>query len=311
MKVALIWPNASNPWPPTGWGAIEKYVWEYKNNLIELGFDAHLRYSNSGDLGSFDIIQSHTWNQSLILYERGLSYIFSFDDTHVIYFGNNSTLYKNNVDAIKKSDLTIVHSEYLVDYFNYDNIFYLRHGSNPNKFKFLNSIKYEHSLLCVGKTDQNDRKGFGIAIDSASKIGLPITVVGPNDDFFDKNNFNYNKLTILGNKNDDELLNIYNEHTIFLHPSKLETGHPNLTLIESIYCGTPVIGTCDVNIDGMLNMDLNSDDITNNIKYVIDNYNYYQNGCFKLKNSGYYDWYNITKDLVNLYYKYIKIKKNR
>jgi len=301
MKIALIWPNANAPWPPKGWGAIEKYVWEYKVNLEKIGHIAELRYSNSNDLSNFDIIQVHTWNQALNLYDRELPYFLSFDDSHVIYFGKESELYKNNIESIKKSKLSIMHSKFLLNYFNNKNLIYLRHGANPEVFKFLNIPHYEHKLLCVCKTDQDDRKGIKLSINIAKQMNLPITIVGPNNDFFKKNKFNYNKLTIIGNKDDDELVKIYNEHTIFIHLSKLETGHPNLTLIESIYCGTPVVGICDIDILGMKNTKLNENDIINDIKHVINNYNYYQNQCFKLKNNKKYDWLTITKDLVKIW----------
>lgn len=305
MKIALIWTNANISWPPKGWGAIEKYIWEYKINFEKLGNQVELRYSNSNDLNEFDIVQVHTWNQALNLYKRNIPYIFSFDDSHVIYFGKKSKIYENNLEAIKKSKLTIVHGEFLKDYFNEKNIEYLRHGANPNVFEFLNKKHYEHKLLCVGRTDQDDRKGLLLSIEIAKELNLPITIVGPNEDFFKNNNYNYDKLKLIGNKTDNELVNIYNEHTIFLHLSKLETGHPNLTIIESLYCGTPVVGTCDINISGMKKIKLLKNDIIEGIIDVIENYSKYQKDSLLLKKQGFYNWDNITKDLLNIYKKII------
>jgi len=301
MKISLIWPNANSPWPPKGWGAIEKYIWEYKINLEKLGHIVELRYSNSDDLYNFDIVQVHTWNQATNLKRRKIPYFFSFDDSHVMYFGKNSDLYRDNMEAIKGSILSIMHGEFLIDYFNENNLVYLKHGANPDVFKFLNIRHYEHKLLCVGKTDQNDRKGIILSIETAKEMNLPITIVGPNEEFFNENPPNYDKLTIIGNKNDEELVEIYNNHTIFLHPSKLETGHPNLTLTESIYCGTPVVGTCDVDILGMKKIKPNKENLINGIKDDIGNYSDYQNQCFELKNNKSYDWYTITKELINIY----------
>lgn len=306
MKIALIWPNYNIPWPPKGWGAIEKYIWEYKINFEKMGHDVELKYSNSLDLNEFDIVQSHSWNQSINLHKRKIPYIFSFDDTHVINYGKKTELYKNNLMAIKNSEFTIVHGEFLIEWFNEKNIIHLRHGANPDKFKFLNLSNKKHKLLCIGKTDQYDRKGFKIAIESARKLNFPITVVGPNEEFFENNNINYDKLSILGDKDDDELNKIYNEHTIFLHPSKLETGHPNLTLIESIYCGTPVVGTCNISILGMKKIKPNIEDLIKGIDNVINNYDEYQNLCLKLKRCEIYDWYSISSDLIDIYKKKIK-----
>jgi len=300
MRIALIWANANTPWPPKGWGAIEKYVWEYKTNLEKMGHIADLRYSND-DLLEYDIVQVHTWNQALNLKRRGIPYIYSFDDSHVIYYGKDSELYLNNSKAIEHSILSLMHGEFLLDYFDKGKMIYLEHGANPDTFRFLNIPHYEHKLLCVGKTDQDDRKGILLSIDVAKKLSLPITVVGPNEKFFSENNYDYDKLTIIGNKNDDELLKLYNEHTIFLHPSKLETGHPNLTLIESIYCGTPVVGTCNVDILGMRKIKPTKENLIEGIKDMIENYNDYQKQCFTLKDSKVYDWYSITEKLINIY----------
>lgn len=301
MKIALIWTNANLPYPPKGWGAIEKYVWEYKINFEKMGHNVEIRYSNSNDLYDFDIVQVHTWNQALNLSKRKIPYIFSFDDSYVVYFGKNSDIFKNNLSAIKKSELTIVHGNYLKNYFNEKNIIYLRHGANPYVFKFLNKVHYDHKLLFVARTDQDDRKGLSLSINAAKELNLPITVVGPNEHFFNENIFDYSKLNIIGNKTDEELVHIYNDHTIFLHPSKLETGHPNLTLIESIYCGIPVVGTCNIDILGMKRIEPNKESLLNGIMNVIENYSKYQRDTLILKNSNFYDWYNISKDLIEIY----------
>jgi glycosyltransferase involved in cell wall biosynthesis len=261
-------------------------------------------------------VQVHSWNQALNLKRRGIPYIYSFDDTHVVYFGKKSEIYKNNQSAVDGSVLSLMHGEFLLEFFdNREKLRYLRHGANPDIFRFLNKRKTEHKLLCVGMTHMNDRKNFLKSIEIAKKMNLPITIVGPNEKFFSENNVDYDKLTIIGNSNDNQLVDIYNDHTIFIHLSKLETGHPNLTLVESIYCGTPVVGTCDVHIDGMNRVkisDLDNDDvIIDKIQDVINDYSYYQKLCFDTKNSHYYDWDTISNDLVNnIYEEFIDIKKS-
>lgn len=307
MKIALIWTNANIKYPPKGWGAIEKYIWEYKINFEKLGHHVFIRYSNSNDLKEFDIVQVHTWNQALNLNKRNISYIFSFDDPNVIYYGKDSDVFKNNLRAIKNSRLSIVHGHYIKDYFNEENIVYLRHGANPYIFRFLDKNHYEHKLLFVARTDQDDRKGLSLSINTAKKLNLPITIVGPNEHFFKENIFNYSKLDIMGNKTDNELVEIYNNHTIFLHPSKLETGHPNLTLIESLYCGIPVVGTCYIEISGLKKIKPYEKFLIEGIEDVIENYSNYQKETFILKKSGFYDWFNISKDLIGIYK---KVKNN-
>lgn len=299
MKIALIWTNCNISYPPKGWGAIEKYIWEYKINLEKYGHTVDLKYSNDSSLTEYDIVQCHTWNQCVNLIKANIPYIYSFDDSHVIYYGKESELYKNNLIAMNGAICTIVHSQYLIEWFGINNMIYLRHGANPDIFKYLNIPQYEHKLLCIGKTDQNDRKGFGTAVEVAISKNLPITIVGPNEEFL--NDFKYEKLNIIGNSDDEELVQIYNDHTIFLHPSKLETGHPNLTLIESIYCGLPVVGVCNEDIDGLYQSDYDFKGVSDGIDTVMGDYDNYQLKCFKTYKNRYYDWYEITYDLVEIY----------
>lgn len=302
MKIALIWINYQTPIPQRGYGAIEKYTWQYYINLKLLGHDVVISTTtNDNNLKDFDIVQSHSWNQCLNLHENNIPYIFSFDDTHVIYYGKDSELYKNNLLAMKHSLLTIVHSKYLLNYFGLDNMVYLRHGADKNTFKCLKEKSEEHSLLTICKTDQDDRKNIKLSIDVAQKLNIPITVVGPNDNYFNNNKYDYEKLTIIGNTIDEDLVNLYNDNTIFIHPSKLETGHPNLTLIESIFCGTPVVGMCHEYVDGLYNIKPNFESVYDGVKTVINDYKYYRKRCLNNYKTEYYDWYNITKDLEKIY----------
>lgn len=307
MKVALI-EIGHIEIPPKGWGAIEKYMWNYKINMEKMGIVVDIKRFNDNNLEKYDIVQTHSFDQSLYLSNRGIKNIFSFDDTHAVYYGKNSDLFKKNLKAIKNSIVSILHSEYLIDFFGEKNVFYLRHGADPHIFNILNIPLREHKLLCVGKTHNNDRKGFGMAIEAAKELRLPITIVGPNEEFFNEN-IKYDKLNIIGNTEDNELVKIYNEHSIFLHPSSLETGHPNLTLIESIYSGTPVVGTCNVHIKGMKKIKPDKENILKGIKEVIGNYNLYRNECIECRMDHFYDWYNITKELVNIYENVLKNKR--
>ena len=309
-KIALLLISNNIPVPPKGWGAIEKYMWEYKINLEKLGYQVDLKWPNSPDLTEYDIVQVHTCNQALYLAEKNIPYIFSFDDTHVVVYGKNSPLYKKHIEAIQKSVLTIVHGEFLVDYFNEPNVVYLRHGANPDVFKNFYTPQQNHKLLCVGATHLNDRKGLLKAINVAKKMDLPLTIVGPNQEFFDKNPQNYDKLTLIGNTDDEGLTKLYNEHTIFLHPSNLETGHPNLTLVESLYCGTPVVGTCHKSLQGMRLIEPTEESLEKGIQDVISSYEDYVKGCIEFKESKKYDWFDISKDLLKYFEQSISMKSN-
>ena len=146
-----------------------------------------------------------------------------------ILYGEDSELYKQNILASEKALLTIVHGKFLLNHFK--NSTYLPHGVDTKKYISYNNNK-EHKLLCVAKDIPVGRKGFHLAIEAAMKLNLPITIAGPNKnkEFFDAypHFLKYEKLTILDNLLEDELIKVLNEHTIFLLPSSLETGVPNL-----------------------------------------------------------------------------------
>jgi hypothetical protein len=104
-----------------------------------------------------------------------------------------------------------------------------------------------------------DRKGFRYAIEAAKDFGLHITIAGPqnNEEFFKGHPdlLEYEKLTLkLTNPTDNETLELYQTHSIFMAPSFLEYGHPNLSILEAMSCGLPIIGTCNEQIPGMYRM---------------------------------------------------------
>jgi len=136
---------------------------------------------------------------------------------------------------------SFVPAKYLVDYFE-GVPEYFSHGVDTLYFSGPDTRPI-HKLLCVANNgyayDQSvDRKGFGIAIEAARRLGLPITIAGPsnNKNYFEKNPPTYDNLTILYDLSEEELLTVYRNHSIFLHPSQLEAGHPNLTLVEALSC---------------------------------------------------------------------------
>ena len=80
----------------------------------------------------------------------------------------------------------------------------------------------------------------------------------------------YDKLTKLFDLTEEQLINLYNEHSIFLHPSELEAGHPNLTLLEAMSCGLPVVGTFEEkSYDGMIVVERNVEQIKSAIQNIV------------------------------------------
>jgi autotransporter strand-loop-strand O-heptosyltransferase len=304
MKITNVTPGLI-PIPPNGWGAVEKIIWELHKNLLKLGHDSQIKYLDEVDKDS-DIVHIHVANLANIAHERGIPYYFTFHDHHAYLYGPESHVYKENLLAIQNAVKAFVPAKYLVDYF--DGIpEYFSHGVDTTYFVGSNE-KPIHKLLCVANNgytyDQSrDRKGFGLAIKAAQQLGLQITIAGPsnNKNYFEKNPPTYDKLTILYDLSEEELLKVYRDHTIFLHPSQLEAGHPNLTLVEALSCGLPVVGTMEPNnkLDGMKLIELETFSVVDGIRDVIEHYEEYKTSARKQAEQ--LDWYNRTKELVSIY----------
>lgn len=237
-----------------GWGAVEKITREYQSSLEKIGHQVDIRFINDVKAGEYDFVHVHMGNLALELGKRGIPYVFSLHDHHTEHYGKGSYCFRHNLEAMKASIFSITHAEHLLDYFNEtDKLFYLTHGVNTTFFTPAQEKPREHRLLMVANNGLAgdygiDRKGFRYGVEAAKALGLPITVVGTdaNQRFFDLNKdlLEYAGLTVVANNpSEDELLKIYHSSTIFIHPSMLEAGHPNLTLMEAASCCIPMAAT--------------------------------------------------------------------
>jgi len=304
MRIVNITPGLI-PIPPNGWGAVEKIIWELHNHLLKLGHDSQIKYLSEVTTDA-DIVHIHVANLANEAHTRGIPYYFTFHDHHAYLYGKDSPLYQENLKAIKNAVKAFVPAKYLVDYFE-GVPEYFSHGVDTLYFSGPDTHP-THRLLCVANNgyayDQaTDRKGFGIAIEVAQRLGLPITIAGPsnNKNYFEKNPPTYDKLTILYDLSEEELLTVYRNHSIFLHPSQLEAGHPNLTLVEALSCGLPVVGTFEPNnkLDGMEVVEPTVDSVLQGVLNVIENYETYKVSARAQAEQ--LDWYNRTKELVSIY----------
>jgi autotransporter strand-loop-strand O-heptosyltransferase len=310
--------------PPKSWGAIEKVIWNYKLELEKLGHTVDVVFPwelyENGKL-KYDIVHFHVANQSIDTWnDSNLPYVFSIHDHHVVRYGKSSSLYANNLIAMKKSVASITYAEMLVDYFDTtDKLFYIPHGVDTSIYRDYGIKHKDHKLLCVANNgyadDQSyDRKGFRFAIEAARELDLPLTIVGPNnnENFFNVNKdlLEYKKLSFIKNPNEKELIDIYNDHTIFLHPSELEAGHPNLTLLESLSCGVPIVGTFSGKspLPGLLKCIRNSNDVKNKIQIVIDDYDNYKK--MALETAEKYSWTKVVKKLNDFYTYVVSVQDN-
>ena len=280
-KIIQVTPGVM-PIPSTGWGAVGKIIWEYKKQLDFVGYETSIEYADDVNNIPGQIVHVHMANLANILHKRGIEYTFSLHDHHTEHFGKDPECYKENYEAIKNSKLTFVHSPHLIEYFdNMSNIVYLQHGANIKNYPFIDRRpEGNYRLLMMannglGGDPLNDRKGFLLGIEAAKRLDLNITIMcpGTNKQFFEHHlKQSYNKLEILYDLNHDEVSQQMTKHDIFLNPSSIEAGHPNLTVTEALVSGMPVVGTSYVELPGLVICERNLDSLFNGILFCIETY---------------------------------------
>jgi len=296
-----------------GWGATELITDEYAKNLRKLGHEVDVKYLNEVQRDYYDIVHIHVANLCIEAAKRKIPYVYSTHDHHSFFYGKNSWNYNEQLQAIKGSIFSLAPAEYVVDYFDdTDKLFYLTHGVDTSYYLPDYSNKSEHKLLMCANNGVAgdygaDRKGFKFGIEAAKKMDLPITIVGAdaNKRFFEihKDLLEYKKLTVIDNNpTEEEKVKIFQDHTIFLHPSNLEYGHPNLTLCEAASCGLPIVGTYrgSKHFWGMWVLpDITTDEVVRGIENTIARYDILRQELFYVRES--LDWINVLKHLEKNY----------
>lgn len=296
-----------------GWGAVEKITREYSNCLESLGNYVDIKFMNEVNKEDYDFIHVHMGNLALELHKRGIPYIFSLHDHHTEHYGKDSYCFKHNLEAMKHSIFSITHAEHLLNYFDEtDKLFYLPHGVNTSFFLPNVNRPLDHRLLMVANNGLAgdygfDRKGFRFGVEAARELGLPITIVGTeaNQKFFEAHSdlLSYDKLNLVAtNPSEDELLKIYHEHTIFLHPSMLEAGHPNLTLLEAASCCLPMAATYNgtKHIEGLFRLnEITTNEVINKVKEIMNSYSEIMYKMMPHREE--HDWFEVCKRLNNMY----------
>lgn len=310
MKICHVDPGCGVPIPPKGWGAVEKIIWEFKTNQEKLGHEVHIRMAGDIRPGEFDIVHCHIGNLAIFLAERNIPYVYQLHDHHAYHYGKESHVFKQNYEAIDNSLLSLMPAKFLVNYFDHPKCKYFSHGVNTDFYTPNFNLSKKRTFLMLannGLAGNNayDRKGFGYGIALASMLGETITIAGPdnNKNFFNENlwTLNYPNLEIVFNPSPKEVKTLYNTHKIFLHPSMLEAGHPNLTMIEAASCGLPLIADWELETDfhGAWRAPRNVFDMLEGYKNIISKYNIYQQEALKTANK--LSWFNRTKELIKLY----------
>jgi len=298
------------PIPNKHWGAVEKIIWEYHNALLALGVNSEIQKWNEVQDGKDQLVHCHMANTALDMKNRGIPYVYSLHDHHAEHYGKESAVYRNNLDAIKGSIFSICHSKHVVDYFDEtDKLFYLRHGVNTKFFTPNDDVIRTRKLLMIcnnGMAGDSsiDRKGFKIAIEAARKLHLEITIAGPenNLEFFRLHpDIEYDKLRLQAdNPTDDQTLKLYQTHDIFMAPSMLEYGHPNLSILEAMSCGLPIVGTCNTDLPGMYRMkELSVEEAVMGIKVM--HLRWEEERAYQKLMRKEHDWFWIALELKKMY----------
>lgn len=305
--------------PPNGWGAVERIIWAYKDRLQRMGNIVEIKFVNQVEKEDNVIVHTHIANLALECRDKGIPYVYSLHDHHSEHYGKGSFVFNQNLEAIKGSVISFTHAEYLVDYFSEtDKLFFLSHGVDTEFFLPSQVQNNEHKLLMLANNGLAgnsgfDRKGFRFGIEAAKILNLPITIVGTenNKEFFSMNTdlLGYDKLQIVAdNPTDENTRRLYQEHTIFLHPSMLEAGHPNLTLLEAASSCLPIVGTCrgSKKIEGLsIINDISTESVVEGILLTINDYETIRNKMLEVRHT--YDWYFVCEKLEKFYSNAIKV----
>ena len=312
MKICHVDPACGLSIPPRDWGAIEKIIWEFEENQRFLGYESTHKMAGLIQPGEFDIVHCHVANLALSLKERGIPYIFQLHDHHAYHYGKDSHVYKENLAAIEGSLISLMPANFLVDYFDHPKCIYFSHGVNVDEFyPIKNKPKPTNPKLLMvannGLAGQPtfDRKGFTYGLGLAMLNNLEITIAGPshNKNFFNGHLWmlNYPKLNLVFDTPNSKLLELYHNHDIFVHPTMLEAGHPNLTMVEAMSAGLPVIADWEIEVDlhGCWRAPRDIFEMDRGLKDILNNWDRYRTNCFNTSNK--LSWLNRTKELINIY----------
>ena len=142
------------PIPPNGWGAVEKIIWEYHQNLNAKGLRCEIKYLNDIVYSHDTIVHVHVANLANECHKRGIPYIFTLHDHHAYLYGKNSQIFEENLKAIENSIISTCPSKYLVEYFGSNKLKYFSHAVNTNQFIFKNNINKNFIIFTPWLKDQ-------------------------------------------------------------------------------------------------------------------------------------------------------------
>ena len=285
LKIAQIELGFSIPVPPKKWGGLEEVqgqiILEGKRRGHKVDHISFAKFEQSEVTNQYDLCHVHS---GIFTYEcqraNYKNYVYTLHDVNAFLNGKDNENSRQQLDANNDARFTVVLSNYYMDWFeNKNNLIkgFISSDTNYWKADFDKDLN-NHKIICVGAND--DRKGFYLAARAAKKLDIPITIVGPAYvDWIEEelNNLNkdWGKLTRLPNTPKAEIRELYKEHTIMVHPSKIECGQPCLAVLEGCSSGLAVISCIDDDpkeIWGIIPCTRDEKNIEMQIQYAIDNW---------------------------------------
>ncbi len=74
MKICQVDPGCGIPIPPPSWGAIEKIVWEFHNNINKLGHTSQISMAGYIQQGEYDVVHCHVANLVELVHSVDIAY---------------------------------------------------------------------------------------------------------------------------------------------------------------------------------------------------------------------------------------------
>jgi hypothetical protein len=163
MKLTLIGPGII-PIPPTGWGAVEILIWDYKY-FLEKYFDVEVQIINTQDRSQIyqqisqfnpDIIHIHfDWLYDLTHHLDCQKILITSHNGYLDQYPNHPEIYpiviNEHVNASRRGATIICLSPLIRDV-------YLRAGANVDIFHYEPTPHYPHRSIYLGKIDRRKRQ---------------------------------------------------------------------------------------------------------------------------------------------------------
>jgi glycosyltransferase involved in cell wall biosynthesis len=269
--------------PPRKWGGLEEVqgqlILEGKRRGHKIDLISLANFLNNPPEYDLCHIHSGVFIHSLKQHNYK-NVIYTLHDVHPFLWGKEHSNSQDQLQANLYSKYTIPLTDYYIDWFDKkDNLIkgFVPVDTNYWKVDFNKNLN-NHKIICVGAND--DRKGFYLAARAAKQLDIPITIVGPvREDWIENElielNQNWGKLTRLYDTPKSQIKELYKQHTIMVHPSKIETGQPCLSVLEACSSGLAVISSLNddyANIWGIIPCVRDVDDIKDKITYSINNW---------------------------------------